>query len=482
MGRVPYNEEFGGGTGGPKFPRVSLVKDQKMRLICPEQPYMEWVHRLEAPEFQNGQPLKKKREGRNGEPDTLVWSLEWMGNPICAGAHETLRANAGLDPQNCQICAVSVQMNGRGVRAAQCRYAMNVLEYPMLPNGQLVSPFSLRVLIWAFTSRMYDKLVALRNEHGSFQDHDIILGPVEGPITFQKYPIEIGAQAYWQQIPNGGQVIRDTYTPANLATEDQLRDACGRRPSQYLAQDLERVQQRWQMADAAEAQANGAAPQFSGQLQAPAQQSLQAGFENVLSGGQPGGPAQPMYAGQQQAPGQSQFGGFPAQSQNGQAVQPAAAAPQGGNPFEQQPAAPQGNPFPVQEQPPAQQPDFAGQGYGQGFGQQPPATPQGNPFAPQQAAAPQQPAPQGNPFAPQQGAPAQAQQPFAGVQPAQPAPGQPLPPGLAMFQPMTQGQQAPVQPSLEAPPAQAAPQAGQSVAFGDLMNMGGQPQQGPASQ
>jgi hypothetical protein len=447
MGRIPYNEEFSGGTGGPKFPTVKLVKDERKRIVCPEAPWMEWVHRIEAPEFQNGQPLLKKKEGRNGEPDTMVWSLEWMGNPICSGAHEVLRANGGLDPQNCIVCRVSQQMNGKGVLPAMPRYAMNVLEYAMLPNGVMVEPFNLRPVIWAFTGKMYDKLLQLKTEHklDNLQTRDLILGPVEGPLHFQRYSIELGANALWMEHPNGAAVIRQVYTPANLANEDQLQAACGRKPSQYLTQDLERAQQRWSMAEAAQAQAQaqaqgmGASQQFGGQLP---QQGLQQGFDNVLAGAAPGG-AQPQYAPPQ--PAQSPFGGgIPAQSANGQVPQPAAAQP-AGNPFGQQAPQPQSPPQ-----------------AGNPFGQQPAAQPAGNPFAQQQPAPQPAAAAQGNPF--------------SSVQPVQqPAgDGAQLPPGLAVFQPMTQGGQPAAQPSLEAP-APAAPQPGQSVGFGDLMNMGGQP-------
>jgi hypothetical protein len=475
--RINYSGDFGGADGAEKFPKITLTKGQKVRIVCPEVPFMEWVHRLEAPQFENGMPLMKRKDGKDPS-SPLVWDLKWTGNPLCQGDHEVLKSK-GTDPQNCPVCAAAVHC--QGIKPPARRYAMNVVQYSMLPNGQPVLPFNVGIIIWAYTEKTYGKLLGFQKEWGDLSRHDLVLGPPEEPAYFQRYPIEISSTAWWTTNSDTQRTMQQAWqAPGQRATDEQLRDACGSLRLQYLADDIQKVVNNWRMAENAGPLQPGM--QWAGQ---PQGQGLQQGFGDIL-GPQPS-QAQPMHPLEAQAaaadpfsapnPNQPGVGGF------GAPPQPAQPQPGFGSPFGQPQAAPQ---QPVQ--PSAASPDpFAapGQalqqaaapemnGIGTAFGSGP--APQSAAEAQQRLAQTQQPA-------------GGFSDPFGSVQPQQPAqaaPGgfseftqqgtsnpqqaaaQPVQPAWQSAQPAT-APQSPAQPSF-APPAPAAPAPGPEPSFDELIN------------
>lgn len=494
MPRIPYQEEFGGG-GGAKFPTVKLVANQRIRLVCPENPFSELVHRIEAPQFQNGEPLMKRRDAKD-PTSPLVYDAQWLGNPICLGDPDVVKAEGGLDVQGCITCAVSKEMNGEGVLPPLRRYSMNVVEYMTNTDGSLVQPFGVRILIWAFTAKIFDKIIAIKNEFGDLSGVDLILGPVEGPLVFQRYPITTGNGCVARSSADTFRVVQTAWTsPGNRATDEQLKAACGKPVQlQYLTRDLDTAKQRWAMAKAAGGPLQpGMTVGGNGQLP---QQSLQGGFDSILGGGQPqpGGAFAAAAAPDMAQLHQQQMGQLAA------AGVPQTLLPQQPHPLEQQAAAASADPFggsqpqasPVQPQAVSQQ-DFSSP-----FGAQPPAPQQPAPAPQVQQQGFASPFGAQGPAQPPQAAPA-PQQPFGSVQPAQPQPGglgefstmttsnpqqapQPAPAfagqgfgeGFGQPQQPAPAPQQPAQPSFTPPPAAPAPQQGGAPSFDALLEMGGQ--------
>jgi hypothetical protein len=430
--RIGYSEE--NGSGQAKFPRIKLAANERIRIVCPEQPWMAWAHTLRAPKIQNGQVLMKASD-RDGsmQPD-----LEWFGSPICTGDPEVLRSNPRhTDTQGCIVCQAVEQCDG--VYAAQQRYAMNVVQYLQGAGGAIVG---MQVIIWAYTSKMYDKLFAIKTEYGDVREVDLILGPVEGPLHFQKYPIQAAANCMWRRDQNiFNQMMQVWNAPGNRATDEQLDAACGRRHQQesYLREDLSKVINRW-----SQAQALGtgqAGPQWAGQQP---QQSLGSAFDGIAGAGQQQFQApHPLEVQAAQASQQNPFGA--------PAVPPQQAPP---------PQMPMTDPFGGQGAPQQQAQQFAQAG-APGFS--PPSDPFGAPAAQPPQAPPAAPAPQQavmgltDPFG---GAPAQAAVPAS--QPAASS-------GFGEFSPQTTHNPGPANPSFEAPAPPASPQEDQMV-FGTLFN------------
>lgn len=397
MPRVGYSDEFTGNSGADKFPRVKLNKDERRRLGCIEAPWSEWVHELRAPTITNGEP-EMETKSRRDKSTYEAFKMQYISNPICLGDQAAL-SEKGVDPANCPACEASMNQSS-GVAAPKRRYAMNVISYQTMPGAafQLSVPFSAQILVWAFTPPRYDKLLGFQKQWGNLREHDILLGPCEDAV-FQRYEMQVAQEAAWATNPQTQQWIGQLWTaPGNRATDEQLRDACGRSsPIGYMQQDVLRVMQLTSMAAAAGARAAGG--QFAGQPQP----GMQQGFSDLLQSA----PAAHPLAQQAMQQGQPDpFGGQP-----GFAPQQPQAAPQ-------------------QAMQPGQPDPFGGQ---PGFpGQQPQAAPQQ--FQPQQPQA--QPALAPNPFGGQPPAPAQASPQF-GAQgfPAQAFPGQQPQGGVSEFTP-----------------------------------------------
>lgn len=417
MGRVSYSEEYSDNQQGERFPKIKLERGETKRILCPEPPWSEYTHDLRLPKIVDGQQLFEKRK-RQDQTEYMVPDTVWLANVICLGDKATLKQQ-GLDPVNCPACAAS--QTNKNIPGPKRRYAMNVVEYGVMHNGQLAQPFSARYVVWAFTSRMFDQLTRISNEHnGQLQGQDLRIGPPEEPVHFQKYPIAALPSLGWKEAGQVGFAYLQALTnaPGARATDEQLRDHCGTAKSAaQMTADVNRCVQEWTAAE--NAGATTPASPFAGQQPFAAQQALDQGFGQLL--GQPG---QPQFAqgGQVQQPAAAQAGANPF----GAPQQPAAQQ------FPQPGASPFGAPTPQQgfAQPAAAQ---AQQGTFNPF-QAPPGTPTPHPLESQAAMASAQqqqmaqtpfaqPQPGASPF----GAPAQQAPPaqqFPTQQQAAPAPGQ----------------------------------------------------------
>jgi hypothetical protein len=516
MPRIGYSEDFAGGEGD-KYPRLKFQgKGEVKRIVCPDPPWMEWVHRIEGPKVVNGVAVMvmRKRKDNSEYPD---YEMQWFSSPICLGANAVLIKDK-LDPAACPACESASRATG--LTEPVRRYAMPVVDYTIRQSADFapVEPFSATLTIWSYTARMYDKLLGITRQWGNLREHDLLLGPCED-VNYQRFNVEVAAQALWLINPAWRQFVGSLWTaPGNLPTDEQLRAACGQSKSlPQIASDVRQAEQAYLMSRAA-----GSAPAqqpFGGAV--PGMGQVAQGFGDLIGGAVPGQATGVQYAQHPMAAGQA----FPVQPAMAQAA-PQQAAPQQANPFGGQPvqAAQQppvgqqwpAQPHPLEQQAAAASAAMAGSPFGQvpqgamAAGQQaaaapPPAAPPSDPFAPAPGAAPQQAyAPQAQPMQapPPQQAPAPVADPFAaggatgGPVPNQAAPGpqfgqypapgpgqgvqQPSLGGGAEFGPGTWNPGLPQQ--AAAPPQQMAPQQmapQQPGAYGIPQAQPGQPQPTP---
>lgn len=232
------------------FPRVKLIRGEQKRIICLEDPWSEYVHNLGAPKLRNGLPIKVEKKKFNSDETYEAYDDEFFGNPICLGDAGILREK-GKDPKNCPICKAAE--NSDSFKPPKRRHAMHVVEYATRPNGQLVEPFSIRILLWSFTENIFLQLVTIAEENsesGGLKKHDLVLGPPEEPIDFQKFKIVSSEKAYWLL---GGNERRDMVIATFQNKEnraDKLGDLgdpyCGRRKNrEWMEEAILKVKARW---------------------------------------------------------------------------------------------------------------------------------------------------------------------------------------------------------------------------------------------
>ncbi len=224
-----------------EFDRLKLKKEEKARIALLERPTFAYVHTLRAPKISNGQAVKVEKKTRKG--DTYVdYDMDFVGRPLCLGDLGIL-ADKGVDPDNCPACKRSTGTDE--ITPPDRRFAMNVIRYAMRANGQLVQPFACSCVVWSFTEGVYNRLVDIAQEHGALVGRDLLLGPCtdEG---FQKYEIQAGSQALWQQSEQLTKLVRETFEQNRVA---ELERACGRKAeARWMLKDIDSIAERWRTA------------------------------------------------------------------------------------------------------------------------------------------------------------------------------------------------------------------------------------------
>lgn len=223
------------------FPRLKLKKDERARILCIEDPEYAYVHELRAPRVgRDGVPEIVKKETSKGE-EYETYKYDFVGRHICLGAEDALTEN-GLDPDNCPACKEA--RDSSDVAAPARRFAMHVIRYEIKSGSfEVARPFSVRVEVWAFSERIFGKLVDYTTEFGSLTTHDLKLGPCEVE-AFQNYPIEITDKPGYLTVdpPNAkANVLRIKETFRENHCKD-LRVFVGREVSKkFMQEDLEKV-------------------------------------------------------------------------------------------------------------------------------------------------------------------------------------------------------------------------------------------------
>lgn len=243
MPRVPIATENRTNEGGDRFPRIKLTnKGDKTRFTLIEVPWREYVHYLKHPKFDGqGRPVMTKRNKRNGE-EYEDYDLEFLGSPICLGDEAVLREK-GLDPKNCPACEAA-EKSGGDIPGPIQRFAVNVIEYSLKGNTwDIKAPFSADIKIWAFTGRIYDEIEGIQGEIGDLRQHDLAL-ECEDPF-WQRNKLSFKMEAGYRS-GDKSYVKELLTTPGNKATDQQLKDACGRdTPRARMQDDCDHTLRQW---------------------------------------------------------------------------------------------------------------------------------------------------------------------------------------------------------------------------------------------
>ncbi len=227
--------------------RLKLKLNERKRIVCVEDPTYAYVHTLRAPKILNGVAVKEEKN-RNDGTKFVDYARDFIGRPLCLGDLGTI-ADKGLDTANCPACARSAETDQ--VLPPERRFAMPVIVYRTKPGGfEIATPFSVDLVVWAFTDMVFNRLVAFTTEWGSLRNHDLLLGPCTAE-NYQKFEIMVAKDAAYRADDRRAQLVAETIKenrPANLEA------ACGRKAERHwMQQDIDKITERWHIA-------NGTAP------------------------------------------------------------------------------------------------------------------------------------------------------------------------------------------------------------------------------
>ncbi|WNN95049.1 single-stranded DNA binding protein [Microbacterium phage Magritte] len=244
MGRVAFTSENKKSTNNFDFPKLKLTQGEKARIVVGlEDPVVEYVHTLRKPQIVNGTPQMETLKRRDGS-EYQGYKKDFVGTPLCEGREEVLD-DKGLDKDQCPMCALAAE-NSDYTDAPRRRYAMHVMRYRTKGNtDQVATPFSVELVVWSFTDKIFAKLVDIRNdiEGGDLRKHDIVLGPCTNP-TFQQFDITPSLKkAEWMADKERGKIFAETWK------ENQIPDltiAIGnRKKEEWIKQDIETIREAW---------------------------------------------------------------------------------------------------------------------------------------------------------------------------------------------------------------------------------------------
>jgi hypothetical protein len=290
--RVSYTQQFKNPGEVERFPKLKLDKGEKSRIWLPEEPWMEWYHRIEAPMIEDGEIVMEVKDTKRGPVEAM--KMDWIGSAFCLGKTGTPDDPGplmleGIDPGNCPVCESAA--SNTGVGGPQQRFATNVIKYKVRGRGQnpydLAAPVSAEVRVWAYTGRIHGTLYELGTEFGDLRKHDVKLELEDGPRAddYQKMKLisVILEPAY--KDPKVRQYVTDLWKdPDNRATDEQLRDAClGRDYARPVLLDMvRRAERQWR--DSERGGSSGSSGGDSGAADAGFNGNLDAGIDSLLGG------------------------------------------------------------------------------------------------------------------------------------------------------------------------------------------------------
>lgn len=249
MGRVSFSAENRGKVTNFDFPKLKLEQNEKARIIIGlEDPVMEFVHTLRKPVIAEGRPVTEQVRNERTGVTTTEYKKDFVGNPICLGDASIL-ASDGLDPKHCPACRLAKE-HPDYTDPPKRRFAMHVVRYRTKAGTfNVATPFSVELLVWGFTDMVFNKILDAKEEHGDIRKKDFLLGPCTNK-GFQKFDINVGAEAAWLKNDEWKQLVAQTFK------ENQIPDlsiACGRsvQPS-WMQQDIDGVLEAWNIAKGAQ--------------------------------------------------------------------------------------------------------------------------------------------------------------------------------------------------------------------------------------
>lgn len=190
--KIPFGQEWKDRNSIFDFPKLKLDKDEKARiLIVDPEPECEYVHSLrKVVTDEQGLPLMEEKKRQNNTTYEVP-QTEFKGKFICLGDPEVLFEKS-IDPDNCPVCKSATE-NSSAVARPEPRFVLNVLKYNLKKGTTNPNvPFHVDLLAWEFSLGRMKTLKGIAEEHGNLNQVDLLLGPVEGPLVYQKFPINAG--------------------------------------------------------------------------------------------------------------------------------------------------------------------------------------------------------------------------------------------------------------------------------------------------
>lgn len=245
MGRIGFSTENKGKVVNFDFPKLKLKNGEKARVILGlEDPVMEYVHTLRKPTIVDGKPVIKQVTNERTNVTSNEFQKDFVGNPICLG-DESVIADKGIDPKRCPACALAKEHPDMA-EPPKRRFAMHIIRY-RTKSGTFAPavPFSVEILVWAFTDMVFNKIVDFKEEWDDLRKLDFLLGPCTNE-NFQKFDIAPGSEAAWLKDEDHKKAVAQTFK------ENQIPDltiACGRQVQpEWMKQDVEQIKEAWAIA------------------------------------------------------------------------------------------------------------------------------------------------------------------------------------------------------------------------------------------
>src|SRR4051812_16820849 len=268
MPQIDWTPEFKRSTT-PDFDRLKLKVGERARVVIMDKPTFAWTHTLRMPKIVDGKAQKEIKK-RKDQSEYADWVYEFVSRPICLGDVSTIDTD-GVDAKNCPVCEAATK--SEWYAAPERRFAANVIKYNTKADGNVVSPFGCASQVWTFTENMFNKLLAISQEHGGIIGKDLLLGPCQPPEHFQRFDIMGGGRNVWEADDSVKKIVIATHENNKV---DDLEATCGRRTeAKWLKRDIETIAEKWRIA-------NGTQSAGSGSERADAQ-TLKGELDNLLA-------------------------------------------------------------------------------------------------------------------------------------------------------------------------------------------------------
>lgn len=238
MSRISFTDEVSPASRGDVYPKLKLKLNEKARILLLEGPERVYVHELKEPVIVDGVAVKEEKKRRDGS--TYVdFKENFVKSFKCLGDEEKV-FQSGVDVQNCPACKASTQFER--FRQPTTRYAINVVRYNTMPNGDISTPYGVQVVAWVFGNQKFEQIRNFAKEGYDFKKSDLILGPCQHE-NFQKYDIIVSPKSAWQESAASKELTLDAFKAQRL--EDLSKVVAPELDYAMVESYVERVQKKW---------------------------------------------------------------------------------------------------------------------------------------------------------------------------------------------------------------------------------------------
>lgn len=239
MSRISFTDEVSPAQrGGEVFPKLKLKMGEKARVALLEGPERVYVHQFYEPVIVDGKGVKIKKERRD-KSEYEAYDEKFLKSFQCLGDEETL-FQSGADAKNCPACRASAQFNY--FKAPAPRYALNVIKYTLKPNGDISSPYSPAVQVWAFGPQKFEEIRNIAKEGFDLSKVDLVLGPCQHE-DFQKYTMTVSNKAAWLENAETKRITQEAFKENRI--EDLPKVIAARLDSDIIQTYVDRITHAW---------------------------------------------------------------------------------------------------------------------------------------------------------------------------------------------------------------------------------------------